>query len=37
MYENMLPPISLLNINDKKKLFEDLKKLDFNLKETKEA
>ena len=31
MYENMLPPISLLNINDKKKLFEDLKKLDFNL------
>ena len=37
MYENMLPPISLLNISDRKKLFEDLNKLDFNLKETKEV
>ena len=32
IYKNILPPISLLNSNDKKKLFEDLKKLDFNMK-----
>ena len=37
MYENILPPLSLLNSSDKKKLFGDLKKLDFNLKETKAA
>ena len=30
IYENMLPPLSLLNENDKKKILEDLKKLDFN-------
>ena len=35
MYENILPPLSLLNSSDRKKLFEDLKKLNFNLKETK--
>ena len=35
MYENMLPPLSLLNSNDRKKLFEDLKKLNFNMKKTK--
>ena len=37
MYENILPPLSLLNSNDREKLFEDLKKLNFNLKETKAA
>ena len=30
MYENILPPLSILGTNDKKKLFEGLKKLDFN-------
>ena len=35
MYENILPPLSLLNSNDRKKLFEDLKKLNFNMKKTK--
>ena len=30
IYENMLPPLSLLNEKDKKKILEDLKKLDFN-------
>ena len=30
MYENILPPLSILGTNDKKKLFESLKKLDFN-------
>ncbi len=34
IYENILPPISLLNNNDKKKLFDDLKKLNFGLKKT---
>jgi len=37
MYENILPPLSLLNSSDRKKLFEDLNKLNFNLKETKAA
>ena len=37
IYGNVLPPLSLLNNSDKKKLFEDLKKLNFNLKETKAA
>ena len=37
MYENILPPLNLLNSSDRKKLFEDLKKLNFNLKETKAA
>ena len=32
IYKYILPPISLLNSNDRKKLFEDLKKLDFNMK-----
>jgi len=31
IYENILPPLSLLNNEDKKKLFDDLKKYDFNL------
>ncbi len=30
IYENMLPPLSLLNEKDKKKILEDLRKLDFN-------
>ncbi len=37
MYENILPPLNLLNSSDRQKLFEDLKKLNFNLKETKAA
>ena len=36
-YQNLLPPLSLLNENDKKKLIEDLAKLGFNLKESKAA
>ena len=31
-YENILPPLDLLNLNDKKRLIEDLNKLNFNLK-----
>ncbi len=30
IYENILPPISLLDEKNKKKMLEDLKKLDFN-------
>ena len=30
-FRNLLPPLALLTENDKKKLFEDLKKLDFNI------
>ena len=30
IYENILPPLSLLDEKDKKKILEDLKKLDFN-------
>ena len=30
IYENILPPLSLLDEKDEKKLLEDLKKLDFN-------
>ena len=30
LYKNILPPLSLLNEKDEKKLLEDLKKLDFN-------
>ena len=37
MYENILPPLSLLNNNDSKKLFENLNKLNFHLNETKTA
>ena len=32
IYENILPPLSLLNLNDKKRLIEDLNKLNFNYK-----
>ena len=31
-YNHLLPPLALLNDSDKKKLFEELNKLDFNLK-----
>ena len=37
IYENVLPPLSLLNANDKKKLFQDLKRIDFNIQKTKVA
>ena len=30
-YSNILPPLSILSENDKKKLFEDLEKLEFNI------
>ena len=36
-FKNILPTLSLLNENDKKKLIEDLAKLGFNLKESKAA
>ena len=36
-YKNILPPLSLLNNSDKKKLIEDLNKLNFNLKTLKAA
>ena len=31
IYLNILPILSLLSENDKKKLFEELQKLDFNI------
>jgi len=37
IFKNILPPLSLLNNNDKNKLISDLKKLDFNLESTKAA
>ena len=37
IYGNVLPPLSLLNNSESKKFFEDLKKIDFKLKETKAA
>jgi len=37
IYENILPPLDLLNNNDRKKLVEDLRKLDFNIQKTKVA
>jgi 4-hydroxy-tetrahydrodipicolinate synthase len=37
IYKNVLPPISLLNEKDKKKLIEDLNKLNFNLESLKAA
>ena len=35
IYKNVLPPVSLLNETDKKKLIEDLKKLNFKLESPK--
>ena len=37
IYENILPPLSLLNSSDKKKLIEDLSKLNFNSEKPKAA
>ena len=37
IYKNLLPPLSLLNQNDKKKLIEDLNKLNFTLRSLKSA
>jgi len=37
IYGNVLPPLNLLNNGESKKFFEDLKKIDFKLKETKAA
>ena len=37
IFKNILPPLSLLNTDDKNKLILDLKKLDFNLETTKAA
>ena len=36
IYENVIPTLRLLSENDKKKLFEDLGKLDFNIDNLKE-
>ena len=37
IYENILPPLSLLDSSDKKKLIEDLSKLNFNSEKSKAA
>jgi 4-hydroxy-tetrahydrodipicolinate synthase len=37
IYENILPPLSLLNSIDKKKLIEDLSKLNFNSEKSRAA
>ena len=37
IFQNILPPLSLLNSTDKNKLISDLKKLDFNLQTTEAA
>lgn len=37
IYKNILPPLSLLSEKDKRKLIDDLKKLNFNLKSLKAA
>ncbi len=37
VYENILPPLSLLNLNDKNKLIEDLRRLNFNFEKLKVA
>ena len=37
IYKNILPPLGLLNNNEKNKLISDLKKLDFNLQTTEAA
>ena len=36
-YENVIPPVSLLNEKDKKQLIEDLGKLNFTLESLKMA
>ena len=37
IFKNILPPLSLLNNNDRNKLIADLKNLNFNLESTKAA
>ena len=37
IYKNVLPPLKLLSETDKKKLFSELKKLDFNIENLKAA
>ena len=37
IYKNVLPPVSLLNQKDKKKLIDDLNNLNFNVKSLKVA
>ena len=37
IFKNILPPLSLLNNNDRNKLISDLKNLNFNLESTKAA
>ena len=37
IYENILPPLSLLNSSDKRKLIEDLSKLNFNSEKSRAA
>ena len=37
IYKNLLPPLSILNDSDKKKLVNDLNKIDFNIKTLKAA
>jgi 4-hydroxy-tetrahydrodipicolinate synthase len=36
-YINLLPPLSILNNNDQKRLFEELKKINFNITNLKAA
>ena len=36
-YNNLLPPLSILNENDQKKLFDKLKKINFNISNLKAA
>ena len=36
-YKNVIPPVSLLSEKDKKKLLEDLRKLNFTLESLKSA
>ena len=30
IYQNVLPPLKILSVNDKKKIFNNLEKLNFN-------
>ena len=37
IYKNLLPPLSILNDSDKKELVSDLNKINFNIKNLKDA
>ena len=37
IYKNLLPPLKLLSETDKKELFSNLEKLDFNIENLKAA